>query len=115
MAKLSSALAIAAAALALPNAAAFFPPQPNNEPSLTPGPREPAPAQPLAAPAPGQPPLKAPAQVQRQTPPPDPAEAIRAAEEQMDRVERESERARASQYPAPVQGAFDGLTSERDR
>lgn len=51
---------------------------------------------------------------------PDPVEEIRRAEEarlaeaQMDRVERENERARR-EAPAPITGAFTGLTDERNR
>ena len=52
--------------------------------------------------------------------PPDPAVEIKKAEEvrkvenQMDRLERENERARI-QAPTPVTGAFTGLTDERNR
>ena len=44
--------------------------------------------------------------------------ALRAAEEEMDRAERDAAAARASARqatPAPIEGAFSGLTSERDR
>jgi hypothetical protein len=39
---------------------------------------------------------------------------IDRTERQMDRIERENERAR-DLAPAPITGAFTGLTSERDR
>jgi hypothetical protein len=123
MSRLSSVLAVTFTAVAIPHAAAsFFAPQPNNDPSLTPGPR--VAANPLARSAPV-PPQQAEvqAQPQQQAPVPDPAveiraaeeQSLRAAEQQMDRVERANDRARGSSYPAPIVGAFDGLTSERDR
>jgi hypothetical protein len=119
MARLSSVVALALA-VAVPHAAAFFPPQPNGDPSLTPGPRAVAPTH---APVPTAPVVPAQAATQpapqieppREATPPDPADLIKSAEEQMDRVERESDRVRANPPPAPIVGAFDGLTSERDR
>lgn len=42
------------------------------------------------------------------------AEEVRKAETQMDRLERENERARM-QAPTPITGAFTGLTDERNR
>ena len=44
-------------------------------------------------------------------------EALRKAEEDLDRAEREADQARRpiNQASAPIQGAFTGLTSERDR
>jgi hypothetical protein len=42
------------------------------------------------------------------------AEDLRRTEVQMDRLERENERAR-EQVPAPITGAFTGLTNVRDR
>jgi hypothetical protein len=100
----------------------FFRPTPNNDPSLTHPPV--APPVPVAQPAQAQPiqqpaavPVYVPVQV---TTPPAvvaPVEPARAAESELDRAQREALEAqeRAKQQPAPINGAFTGLTSERDR
>jgi hypothetical protein len=98
---------VAPAALAQGNEG-FFRPLPNGDMTLTP-PRVEQPEQ--AAPAsPG-------AVAEPQARAPDPAVGIRAAEEQLDRAQRETdrERERMLEAPAPVTGAFTGSTSERDR
>ena len=103
----------------------FFRPTPNNDPSLH---------APVVAPQPAAPPMAQSAQtqviqqpvpvyvpVQVTTPPappaPAPAEQARAAEVELDRAQVEARVAeeRAKQQPAPINGAFTGLTSERDR
>ena len=124
MTRLSSVLALAATAVVLP-AAAFFAPQPDNNPSLTAGP----PMAPPPAPAP--------------PPQPDMSQVVRAAEEQAIRIEREAEYVRreaerverqaerveraaervelqadfapVNPGAAPINGAFDGQTDERYR
>lgn len=48
--------------------------------------------------------------------PPDPSKVIEYTEQQMDRSVQEAERAQpAPGTPAPINGAFTGSTSERDR
>lgn len=48
--------------------------------------------------------------------PPDPSKVIEYAEQQMDRSVQEAERTQpAPGTPAPINGAFTGSTSERDR
>jgi hypothetical protein len=116
----------------------FFRPTPGNDPSIhapvlpsgaTVGPS----AQPMAQ---VQPQVPVPAQVQQvpaaaivpvqvTTPPAsaptatvaNPVARTQAAESELDRAQREAEAAqqRARQQPAPINGAFTGLTDEKDR
>ena len=88
-----------------------FPPLPNGEVAITKVPEaEPAPAsvQPNVAVVPAPPsPQAIEAQALRE----------RVAEEQLDRAEREHERAReeATRNAGTIEGAYSGLTGERDR
>ena len=100
----------------------FFRPTPNNDPSLTHPPViPPTPvAQPAQVPMNQQPaavPVYVPVQVATPPAPVPPADQARAAEADLDRAQREALEAqeRAKQQPAPINGAFTGLTSERDR
>jgi hypothetical protein len=62
-------------------------------------------------------PVYVPVQVATPPAPVLPADQARAAEADLDRAQREALEAqeRAKQQPAPINGAFTGLTSERDR
>lgn len=102
--------------------AGFFAPQPNGDPSLT-HTLPPDAYQPVPAPAAPRPPAApATAAATANGAPlvvvvPDPGAAARRTEEQMDRAQEESDRARAAtaSQPPRINGAFTGLTDERDR
>ena len=111
-------------------ATGFFAPQPNGDPSLThtlppeayqpaSAPVAPRPsAQPQAPSAPAAPVTGAPANgAPLVVVVPDPNAAARRTEEQMDRAREEADRARAAtaNQPPHINGAFTGLTDERDR
>ncbi|HSN22082.1 MAG TPA: hypothetical protein VLS49_15470 [Usitatibacter sp.] len=100
-----------------------FPPQPGDDPSLLrtlppeayqpPAPPQPAPAQ-ASAGVPAAAATAAPAPVIVVVPD---ANRDAAAQEQLERarLEAEAARARMSTAPAPINGAFTGLTDERNR
>jgi len=94
----------AAAAIAQTSNPGFFPPTPDGDVALTKivPPKEPTPEV-IAA------------QIDRVEG--ERFAALRAAEEETQRAEREAarEQARAQAAPAPIPGAFTGLTGERDR
>ena len=118
--------ALAAPALATAQAG-FFTPTPNNDPSLTRTlPPEnyapattapPAPAAPAASAAPAAPAQPPATGVSAETAAALAAEQTQGVEAQMDRSEAESRdaRAAAARAPTPINGAFTGLTDERDR
>jgi hypothetical protein len=105
----------------------FFRPTPGNDPSLhapvvtapmvqTEQPRPPA----QPAPVPVYVPVQVatpPAVLEVSVPEAKAAQQAKAAEAELDRAQREAAEAqqRARQQPAPINGAFTGLTSERDR
>jgi hypothetical protein len=115
----------------------FFRPTPNNDPSIhapvvAPQPAVPVvqPAMPVAQTAVAQPaqaqsaqqPVTVPVYVPVQVATPPAVAPVEpgggpAAEADLDRAQREAQEAqeRAKQQPAPINGAFTGLTSERDR
>ena len=91
----------------------FFRPTPGGDPSLT---HPPAP--PYTTLSSTRPALPTPAAVPVEVPvDPVAAEAALAAERELNRAEREAleAQARARATPAPIPGAFTGLTNERDR
>lgn len=114
--------AIAQTSPAAPSPVGPFPPQPGDDPSLfrtLPPEAYATPTEPRAAHAAPQPPAANPAAVAA---PPAPIVVVvpdhrSQAAEQLDRAQLEADaaRARMSQAPAPINGAFTGLTDERDR
>lgn len=128
LALIAAALACAAGAshaqsnpaAATPPDVGFFRPQPNDDPSLfrtlppeTYAPRSPARTAATNGTAPG-----APAASPAPTVLVVPAPYVPApAEDQLDRAQLEAQRAQAAlaRQPAPINGAFTGLTDERDR
>ncbi len=103
----------------------FFRPTPGNDPSLH-APVVTAPMVQTEQPRPPAQPVPVYVPVQVATPPAAPevsvpeakaAQQAKAAEAELDRAQREAAEAqeRARQQPAPINGAFTGLTSERDR
>lgn len=116
-----AAPAAPAAAAAAANPAGPFPPQPGGDPSLfrtLPADAYPQPAKPQPE---GGSAASAPTPRAASTPPapvvvvvPDTRAAM---QDELDRarLEAEAARMRASQAPAPINGAFTGLTDERDR
>ena len=100
-----AALVPAYTAVAQTTSPGFFPPTPDGDVALTK----------IAPPRPSPPEVVA-VQVERTDQ--EREAALRAAEEELDRAEREAaaERARAQAVPAPVApGAFNGITAERGR
>jgi len=102
----------------------FFQPTPDGDPALKVVPPAAQPATPAANPAPAQVPPWGQAQLQAQgapdaTQPPlaDREQLVRQVEPELDRAEREHERAteKSVQSATTIQGAFTGLTSERAR
>jgi hypothetical protein len=105
----------------------FFQPTPDGDPALKVVPPAPQPPAPVANRAPaqtqprGQAQMQAPAQPALDAPSPaavaDREHLVRQVEPELDRAEREHERAaeKSVQSATTIQGAFTGLTSERDR
>ena len=113
----SLAALAALGALAQGASPGFFPPTPDGDVALT---KIVPPKDPAAPPAAAQPrvqPSPAVVAVAPTVTALDRQEAVRDAEQDLDRAERdaERERQRALATPAPIQGAFTGATSERDR
>ena len=101
----------------------FFAPKPGDDPSLTRTlppedyPPAPAPAAPVPAPAPAPAPIPAPPPGMTTTTVTTTGPQAAAVESQMDRAEDEARRAQeaAARAPQRINGAFTGLTDERDR
>lgn len=86
----------------------FFRPTPGNDPSVH---------APVAATPPGPEPPVVPVYVPVPAPTTTPQQQARAAEQDLDRAQREAleARQRAKQQPAPINGAFTGNTDPRSR